>query len=157
MQKLASATRLAVIAMAVSALACGADTTRPVPSIAGTWTLVSMNGAPLPVTLQNASPKLDLTAEDLIVGANGTFQQQRIVRSVDAGETRELYGATAGTYESYYALHVFHFPGVGITTTADITGDTMTVTSPGNSFTYQINGSAVYAGLASITMVYVKR
>ncbi|MEP6620283.1 MAG: hypothetical protein ABJE47_13250 [bacterium] len=157
MQKIAPAARFAVIAMAASVLACGADTTRPpLPSIAGTWSLVSMNGAPLPVTLQDAGPRLDLTSEDLLI-ADGTFQQQRLVRSTDAGQTRELYGATAGTYDSYVALHVFHFPGVGISTTAEISGDTMTVTSPGNAFTYQVVGTAVYSGLASITLVYVKR
>lgn len=59
-----------IAALALCATACFSDATAPV-SASGSYSLVSVNGTALPFTFSNG---VVLSAESLVLDANGTFQ-----------------------------------------------------------------------------------
>jgi len=63
--------RLAMFALAGSLAACSMDSTRPNGSVAGSYTLRTINGQSLPYTFSGG---LRLTSDDLTLLSNGTYQ-----------------------------------------------------------------------------------
>lgn len=62
--------RAVIAALALSLAACFSDPSAPI-SAPGTYSLLTVNGTPLPFTFPNNAV---LTAETLILDSNGTFQ-----------------------------------------------------------------------------------
>lgn len=128
----------AAIAVLAATLACGADkSTRPLAPVAGSWTLISVDGAPLPATVQAANPKLDIVIENLIIRPNGTFEQARVLRRTNAGQVSDSLSMDGGTYDLYVAAAFLHFLSTGSTASAEVDGSTLTVSTASNSFVYQ--------------------
>jgi hypothetical protein len=63
--------RLAMFALAGTLAACSMDSTGPNGSVAGTYTLRTINGQSLPYTFSGG---LRLTSDDLTLMSNGTYQ-----------------------------------------------------------------------------------
>lgn len=89
-----------LVALAV-AVGCGSDsTTAPtVASLAGTWTLQSVNGAPLPFTLSQTSTEKDELLSDVVTAsANGTYSETLQVRETVGTQVVTVSSTDAGTF-----------------------------------------------------------
>jgi len=89
-----------LVALAV-AVACGSDsTTQPtVASLAGTWTLQSVNGQPLPFTLtQTGTDKLELLSDVVTATSNGTYTEVVQFRTTINGQSTTTSDSDVGTF-----------------------------------------------------------
>ena len=87
------------VALCAAVVACGGDSaTATSAGIAGTYTLATVNGGPLPFTFQAAEPKLELLSDQLILTAAGTFTESTVVRVTDEGVVTTRTFPDAGTY-----------------------------------------------------------
>lgn len=89
-----------LVALAV-AVACGSDsTTQPtVASLAGTWTLQTVNGNPLPFTIsQTATDKVELLSDVVTASANGTYSENLQIRETLNGVSQTFTSADTGTF-----------------------------------------------------------
>jgi hypothetical protein len=93
--------RLFVFAALVTLAACGSDSSTnagPV-SVAGTYTLRTVNGAPLPYTwLQIGADKLEITADAVTLTEGGTWTESWTERSTESGKVTTSTSTDAGTY-----------------------------------------------------------
>jgi hypothetical protein len=89
-----------LVALAV-AVACGSDsTTEPTTAtLAGTWSLQSVYGNPLPVTLsQTSNDKLELLSDVVTASANGTYSESLQFRETLNGVATTSTSTDAGTF-----------------------------------------------------------
>src|SRR5262245_42183221 len=132
--------RLLVVALSLIA-ACGGDsTTGPTvqEQIAGTWTLSTVNGAPLPfIIAQSGANKLELLSDVFVVASTGSFTQTSTVRSTISGVVSTQSVADAGTYTVNGTAITLHFNSDGSTGTASWSGNTMTTTDAGVALVYR--------------------
>jgi hypothetical protein len=86
-------------ALALTATACGGgDSTAP-PSIAGTYTLQSVNNAPLPFTTsEDATYKAEILSWVVTLNNDKTFSHVFRGRSTDNGQTTENTLTSSGAY-----------------------------------------------------------
>jgi len=133
--------RLVAALLVSAALACGGDDSITVPtnaSVAGTWTLQSVNGSPLPfVIVQSGSNKSELTADVLTVGSSGNFTQLTTIRNTLNGQVTTQSTPDAGTYTLNGTAATFRFNSDGSTGTGAINGNTLTVADVGLVMVYQ--------------------
>lgn len=127
-------------AFAVGALAaCGGDgpTTPTTTSVAGTWSLRTINGANLPYTIiQIGADKVELTADVLTVSSGGSFAEISSYRETENGVVTTFTESDAGTYTLNGTAVTFSFNSGG-TGTGTISGNTLTVAAEGFSFVFQ--------------------
>ena len=94
--------RRLVAALAIATVAaCGSDgPTDPVTdSIEGVYSLRTINGQPLPFTVQGNSTTLVLTSDVLTMAANGSWTEALAFRlTTVSGETTEGTDSDAGTW-----------------------------------------------------------
>src|SRR3982750_2923524 len=93
--------RLFVFAVLVTLAGCGGDgaTNAGPASVAGTYTLRTVNGAPLPYTwLQIGNDKLEITADVVILTEGGTWTESGTIRSTESGQVTTSPSTDAGTY-----------------------------------------------------------
>jgi hypothetical protein len=98
--------RLAMFALAGTLAACSMDSTGPNGSVAGSYTLRTINGQSLPYTFSGG---LRLTSDDLTLLSNGTYQDVSRYSDgtsfVDDGDYSNnngaitFYSATGQTYQ----------------------------------------------------------
>jgi hypothetical protein len=89
-----------ILAMALLA-ACNSsdDTTFVNTSVAGTYNLVSVSGATLPIVVQAANPKIELISEQVVLNADGTLSMTTTKRTTSAtGTTSDSSISATGTY-----------------------------------------------------------
>ena len=131
--------RLLVLALSLVA-ACGGDSTTAPPvqeQIAGTWTLSTVNGAPLPFTIaQTGTNKIEILSDVFVVVSTGSFTQTTTVRSTINGVVSTQSVADAGTYTVNGTAITLHFNSDGSTGTASWSGNTMTTTDGGIALVY---------------------
>jgi hypothetical protein len=130
--------RLVCFALVFAALACGGDdTTTPTQaSVAGTWTLQTINGSPLPFTL-SASPKIELLSSVVNVSANGTWTSTTTNRTTIASQTSTTTSTDAGTYTLSGNNVAILSNGAGSTAQAGtVNGNTLTLSQQGFVFIY---------------------
>src|SRR5262245_21206057 len=131
--------RLLVLALSLVA-ACGGDSTTGPPvqeQIAGTWTLSTVNGAPLPFTIaQTGTNKIEILSDVFVVVSTGSFTQTTTVRSTINGVVSTQSVADAGTYTVNGTAITLHFNSDGSTGTASWSGNTMTTTDGGIALVY---------------------
>lgn len=124
----------------ISLMACGGDSaTGPgSASIAGSYTLRTVNGSNLPYTiLQVGADKIELINETITVAEGGTFTQQGTVRFTENGVvTNETY-ADAGTYTRNGTAVTFRFNSDGSIGTGTVDNGTITVGYEGYSYVYR--------------------
>lgn len=130
---------LAIVCITATVLLGGCDsdgTTGPAQNaVSGTWNLQTVNGAPLPFVTQS-TPKIELTSDQLVVSGNGTFTQASQVRITSGSSVTTENRSDAGTYSLSGTSATFIFNG-GTTGAGTVSGNTLTVATPGRSYVYQ--------------------
>jgi hypothetical protein len=129
---------LLILLAAASGIACGGDSgTNPTQaSLAGTWNLSTINGSPLPFTVQAASPKIEVLNDQIIAAAGGTFTETGNYRFTNAGVVSTQPFTDAGTWTLNGTAVSFHFNSDGSTGTGTVSGNTFTVAQSGFSSVY---------------------
>jgi hypothetical protein len=114
--------------LATAGLACGGgDSTGPSTSIAGTYTLRTVNGGNLPYTLiQVGADKLEITAGSIALNADNTFSDRITVRATDGGSVET---------EEFVAVGTYTVNGTTVTLTERESGDSYSLAHSGNSLT----------------------
>ena len=130
---------LAIVCTAATVLLAGCDSEEAtVPTdnaFAGTWTLATVNGSPLPYTVQS-TPKIELVGDQLVVSADGTFAVSTQLRITNGTTITTQTVPDGGTYSVNGTAATFIFNG-GTTGAATVSGNTLTVAEPGVSLVYQ--------------------
>jgi hypothetical protein len=134
--------RLISVLLAVGLVACGGDSTSPAPSIAGTWSLKTVNGAALPyVILASGTTKIELVSDVFTITANdassGAFTQLTTIRSTQNGQVTSQSIPDAGTYTLNGTAVTFRFNSDGSVGTGSWSGNTITATEEGFAEVYQ--------------------
>ena len=99
--------------------------------------LTAVNGASLPATIHLGSPRLDIVSETLLIKPDGTFEQNRVLRSTNAGQSRDSSSTDRGTYDLYVAAALLHFQSNGSSAFADANESTLNLFVAGSAFVYQ--------------------
>ena len=125
--------------LVLAGVACGGDATAPqVVSVAGAWTLQSINGTTLPfVVAQTGANKVEVVSDVITVVATGSFTQTTTYRTTDNGHVTTESFADAGSYTVNGNADTFHFTSDGSTGTAVFDASTLTVASSGTSYIYK--------------------
>jgi hypothetical protein len=138
---------IAAVVIAISTLACGSDSPSepnddPYALVAGTYTLVSLNGRALPATLfQDATVRVDITAATLVMRANRTFTE-----TIDAVEIRGTAQTPErqvhnGTYTLTGATAAFSVPAAGgfpaFSFSGTLTGNVLVYTDENATYRYE--------------------
>lgn len=130
---------LACITLFVSASCSGGDSTAPgTASIAGSYALQTVNGAPLPfVVLQIGSDKIEVTDETVTLSGGDAFTQQGSLRITQSGVVSTDSYAEAGVYTRNGTAVNFVFSSDGTTGTGTISGNSLIVAVSGLSLVYR--------------------
>jgi hypothetical protein len=138
--------RMLAIAYAVSTVVlagCGSDgSTDPTQALGGssalvgTWNLTTVNGAALPLLLQESDPKVELMSDQLVVLGNGKFTRSLLARFTDGSDSSTETYPDSGTYKMSGSSAIFTFTD-GSGGLGTLTGNQMTVSGTGIPFVYQ--------------------
>ncbi len=120
--------------------ACGgSDSTSPTVSIVGTWNLKTINGTNLPYSFppsQNGTVAT-VTADQLVLSANGTYSDVTNLRLVNGGTTQTQSVTELGTYTSANGSLTFNDQTDGITYQGSVSGSVLTEIVNGLTQVYQ--------------------
>ena len=123
-------------ALLLVALACGSDKIAgpPTPaSVAGRYSLKTVNGAPLPFLIgQVGTSKSEVLADVLVLSANGTFLQTSTIRNTTDGVATTSSSSEPGTFTLTGSTAKFVFDIDGSFGTGTIADRTLTLS--GNGF-----------------------
>jgi hypothetical protein len=92
---------LVVFAALVTTAACGSDgsTNAGPASVAGTYTLRTVNGSPLPYTLfEVGGDKYEITADAVTIKEGGAWTESGTIRSTESGTVTTSTVTNVGTY-----------------------------------------------------------
>ena len=124
------------LALLLLALACGGDATGPEDSVAGTYSLRTVNGANLPyVVFQSGQDKSELTS-DVLTLTESSFTQLSTIRTTINGQVTTTTEADAGSFTRSGTAASFQFNS-GTSGTGTIGGGQITVALSGFSFVYR--------------------
>ena len=121
-------------------VACGGDNdpTSPGNSLAGTWSLQSINGTALPyVVLQSGANKIELTADILTVSSGGSFTQTSTIKTTVNGQVTTESVSDAGSYTVNGNAVSFVFNSDATTGTGVLSGNSLSVGAEGAAFIYR--------------------
>lgn len=119
---------LAVAAMLASACGSGAATEPVVTSVAGTWTLTTINGKALPYVYVASDPKLELISRQYLITSAGTFSTSFTLRGTELdGTVHTTTTSDAGTLTLANNTVSFVYNSDGSIVTAHVTATTMTI------------------------------
>lgn len=130
---------LAVL-LAVVLSACGGnDSTGPGSvSIAGTYTLRTINGGNLPFTVfQSGTDKVEVISGDVVLTDGGTYTTQTTVRTTMDGTVTTDSETDAGTYTRSGTVLTLRSGADGTTVTGTVSGGAITVVFEGFSAVYR--------------------
>lgn len=103
------------------------------PDIAGSYTLVSINGTPLPFTVTHEGPGIQVTSGTFTIRPDGTCATvTAFVMPSGQAQSREV----GATYTRDGSRLTMQWQGAGVTT-ATIDGDTFTMDNEGQLFLYR--------------------
>lgn len=121
-------------------LGCGSDsaTTQPTQaSLAGTWSLQTINGSPLPfVTSQTATSKAEIMSDIVTASATGTYTEVAQTRTTLNGQATLSTQSDAGTYTVTGSAVVIR-SNDGTSVSGTVKGDTFTVAGNGVAFEFK--------------------
>jgi hypothetical protein len=125
--------------LALLAVGCGGDATGPTTaSVAGTWSLQSINGIALPyVVAQTGGDKVEITGDVFTAVATGSFTQLTTVRTTLSGQVTTQSVADAGSWSMSGTAVTFQFNSNGSVGTGSLSGNTLTVTDAGYAYIYR--------------------
>ena len=131
-------TRWLLLSIGALGVGCGGgDSTGPDDSVAGTYSLRTVNGSNLPfIVLQVGADKLELTADVLTLTDAGSFTQITTFRVTEGGQVTTSTVADAGSYTRTGTAISATFNSGG-TATGTISGGTITVAQDGFSYVYR--------------------
>jgi hypothetical protein len=117
---------------------CGGDPGTPPTqvSLAGIWNLQSVNGEPLPYTVQPANPKIEILSDELVLSPSGNFSQSVQARATSSGTITTQNIQDGGTYIANGTVAEFTFND-GSTGSGTVDGNTLTVAQVGFSLMYR--------------------
>ena len=119
---------LAVAVTLMSACGGGAATEPVVTSVAGTWTLTTIDGKALPYVYVASDPKLELISRQYVITASGTFTTSFTLRGTELdGTVHTTTTSDAGTYALASNTVSFVYKSDGSIVTARVTATTMTI------------------------------
>jgi hypothetical protein len=119
---------LAICAMLLAA-GCG-DSTAPAGSVAGTWTLKTVNGFSVPfVSQQGGGNTIELTSDVITATASGSFTQMTVVKTTTGGQVTIDSIPDAGTYTISGHTVTFDFTSDSPSGSGVLDGNTLTVTT----------------------------
>ena len=122
-------------AILVVAGACGSDdSTSPIVGAAGSWSLQSINGSVLPVTLGSGTQAVVVVTSTLTILANGNYNE--VVTLRPAGATTNTTFTEIGTWTFANGVVTFSDQTDGITYTGSVSGNTLTEVVPGFTSVY---------------------
>jgi hypothetical protein len=129
----------AIVLLLAPILGCKTDTTGPTTaSIAGSYSLRSINGSNLPFVLaQNGANKIESVSETITVVDGGTFTQQGTVRYTINGVVSVESYADAGAFVRNGTAVTFQFNSDGSSGTGTVADGTITVGFEGYSYIYR--------------------
>lgn len=122
----------------VAAIACGSDksSVAPVPvSMAGTWSLQTINGATLPIVLATSPAKFELLSDVFVVAASGGFVETSITRTTGSSVTTDT-SKDAGTYTISGNDVFLRWTSDGSTATVTVSGNTFTARAGSTNYIY---------------------
>ncbi len=123
-------TVLTLAAATIVATACGSDiATEPVvTSVAGTFTLTTVDGKPLPYLYSASDPKLELISKQYVISASGTFTTSLTVRATELDGTVSTNTASdSGTETLANNIVTFVYKSDGSVVTARVSLTTLTI------------------------------
>jgi hypothetical protein len=132
-------TRLAAVVVTMATLiaagACGSDRPTEVSLAAGTYTLVKVNGQPLPYTEVNSELTFDLLEQELVLKPDGTYTLALVVRITSGGQSQEFPSADDGFYTVSGTSITLTSSEIGQgSTTGTLVGGTLTLLVDGATF-----------------------
>lgn len=108
--------------------ACGGDSITGTTSVAGKYTLQTLDGMRLPVVvLDQPGFKLEITDGDVVLAENGTFTSNVTVRQTVQGTVTTSPESSTGTYTVNGSEISFNSPGEP-TIQGTLSGGTLTIT-----------------------------
>lgn len=114
--------------VAMGAFGCGDDATSPEDTPVGVWTLVSVDGEPLPFVLETAVSKLEVLASRITINSDDTCSVSATVRVTIDGNMSTTTESADCTWTR--SGNVIMFTGEdGSPDAAAWSGDTLTTTS----------------------------
>ena len=130
--------RLVLALSAASLLACGDSSGPEVSSAVGTWSLVTINGSPLPYTAVLIQPtyRLEILSDVFVATSNGTFTETFTTRETENGTVTTTTETDNGTW-SQTGNTVTIVYADGTTSTATISGNSITLSEPGLVLVFQ--------------------
>jgi hypothetical protein len=130
------------VAVSVGALAmlasCGSDASTGVrAAVTGSYTLATINGAPLPFTENSSGAVVKVTAGQLVAQSDGTFSQVTTRSTTPPGGTTTNATTTlTGTYQVGNQVLLFTFTSSGETLLGSLVNGGISIQNGSNSFEY---------------------
>ena len=131
--------RLLSLALVFAAIACGSDdSTAPTQaSVAGTWTLQTVNGSPLPFTLASSPAKIELLSYVVNVSSHGTLTSSEQLRTTIGTSATTNTTTDGGTYTlSGNAVAITSNTAGSTPQAGTITGNTLALSQSGFIFIF---------------------
>ena len=118
------------VAMLVAAAACGSnDSTSPPLGASGTWSLQTINGTALPVTIGSGSQAVSVVSSTLTISSNGNYNEVVTLRPLGAASNTIF--TEIGTWSFTNGVVTFNDQTDGITYTGSISGNSLTENTGG--------------------------
>jgi len=116
--------------MLVAAAACGSnDSTSPPLGASGTWSLQTINGTALPVTIGSGSQAVSVISSTLTISSNGNYNEVVTLRPLGAASNTIF--TEIGTWSFTNGVVTFNDQTDGITYTGSISGNSLTENTGG--------------------------
>jgi hypothetical protein len=133
------AVKALLVVAAVALVACGKDSVLGVGgsgSVAGSYTLRTINGNNLPVTVEQiGDDKTEVLSETMVLG-DGTFSLQGSIRVTEGGLTTTQPYANDGTFTQNGSAVILTFSS-GARESGTASGGTLTLVSGGFTWVYR--------------------
>ena len=122
------------------AIACGSDSpSQPTSaSVAGTWSLQTVNGTALPYLItQSGTTKVELVSDVVTAVATGSYTEITQIRTTVDGQVMNESFPDAGSFTLNGTAVVFQSNSDGSQTTGSVSGNTFTLAAEGFAYVYK--------------------
>ena len=133
--------RLVSLALALVVVACGSDNSSTTPtnsSVAGTWTLQTVNGGALPYTASQTPAKVEILSNSVTATSAGTWTSTTQIRTtIGTAAPVTATQTDAGTYTLSGNNVAINSTANGVVGAGTISGNTLTLTQAAGVFVYK--------------------
>lgn len=109
-------------------------------SVAGTWSLQTINGSALPyVASQTGSNKVEITSDVVTAVASGSYTETTQRRITLNGDTTNQFLSDAGSFTLNGNVVILHsnISGSGTTSAGSVSGNTLALAKDGFAYVYK--------------------